>query len=78
VKLKVNERSEQDLLAEFPITGKVSGWYFKIDEVSNGYWRLTGSDKWGRKISFDGKNPDDLLQKAEAEASVLNRESRAL
>ena len=78
VKLKVNERSEQDLLAEFPITGKASGWYFKIDEISNGCWRLTGSDKWGRKISIDGINPDDLLRKAEAEATVLNGESRAL
>jgi len=78
MKLQLNEKSEQDLKSEFPIKGKTPGWFFSLTEISNGYWKLIGSDKWNRKISLDGIDPDELLEKAEAEASKINGQQHAL
>jgi hypothetical protein len=72
MKLKLEEKSDRELEKDFPIKGMTPGWFFSITEISNGYWRVEGSDKWGRKISLDGVDPDDLLEKAEAEAMRIN------
>jgi len=48
-------------LRNFPITNIVNGWYFRIDEISQGYYRVEGVDQWGHSISRDGVDPDHLL-----------------
>ena len=77
MKLQVNEKPEQDLIKEFPIRGKAQGWFFQITELSNGSYKLVGSDKWSRKIKLDGTNYENLIEKAEAEATKLNGEAYA-
>ena len=78
MKLRINEISEQSLKNDFPLKGNTPGWFFSITEISNGYWKIEGSDKWSRKISFDGVDPDELLEKAETEALKLNGQQHAL
>ena len=72
MKLKVTEKSARELRQEYPIEGTTPGWFYRLTEVSNGYWRLEGSDRWSRKISLDGIDPDVLLQQAGREASKIN------
>ncbi|QRN84087.1 hypothetical protein JR338_04905 [Chloroflexota bacterium] len=51
-----------DKLINFPIKGKVDGWAFRIDEISQGYYRVEGMDRYGRIVSRDGIDPDELLE----------------
>jgi hypothetical protein len=48
-------------LKAYPIKDLIDGWYFRVDEISQGYYRVTGIDQWGRSVSRDGKDPDELL-----------------
>jgi hypothetical protein len=57
MKRLVEKQSEADLTAHYPRKGKTSGWYFRIDEVSNGVWQVQGSDQWGRCVSHTGSDP---------------------
>lgn len=72
MKKQIAEKSEQQLKREYPIEGGTPGWFYSVNEISNGYWRITGSDKWGRKISIDGTDPDQLLDEAETEAAKID------
>ena len=54
MKRRVEKENEADLMARYPIKGKISGWYFRITEVSNGAWQVDGSDQWGRQVSRTG------------------------
>jgi hypothetical protein len=60
IKKRISRLTEAELNA-YPIKGIVEGWYFRIEEVSQGYFRVTGMDEWGRSISRDGIDPDELL-----------------
>ncbi len=39
------------MLAEYPISGLLPGWYFRLRETSNQAWLAEGSDAWGRQVS---------------------------
>jgi hypothetical protein len=54
-------RRTREELRNFPITNIVNGWFFRIDEISQGYYRVEGVDQWGHSISRDGIDPDQLL-----------------
>ena len=69
MKIQIAEKSERELVREYPVRGATAGWFYRLTEVSNGYWKLEGSDRWGRKISLDGIDADELLKQAELEAS---------
>jgi hypothetical protein len=45
VKLRIHELSEEEILEDFPIRGKMPGWFFRMEEVSNGAWIVEGSDR---------------------------------
>lgn len=62
---------EDELMKQFPIRAKTKGWFFNISEVANGCWKISGSDKWNRRISLEGSGIDELIIEAEAEASRL-------
>lgn len=72
MKAQVTKLSEQELLELYPIKGKVSGWYYRTTETSNNAWLVEGSDYWGRKISIQGDNPDELILQAEQQALDIN------
>jgi hypothetical protein len=61
MKKGIRKLNENDVKLRFPISGKLDGWYFKIEEISNGAYQVSGSDLFGRIISKTGDNPDILL-----------------
>lgn len=34
----------------YPIRDLVDGWFFRIQEISNGVYEVEGTDIWGRKV----------------------------
>lgn len=58
----------------YPIADRHPGWYFRMTEVSNGAWLVEGSDAWGRTVSRQGVDPEQLL--AECIDSATNVDSR--
>ena len=77
MKIQVSETQEDELIKRYPIKGKTSGWCFKLTEISNGAWKVEGSDKWGRKVEMTGANDSELIELAETEASRINEKIRA-
>jgi hypothetical protein len=69
---EVVKLSEDEILKSYPIKDESVGWYFRIGETSNGVWLVEGSDKWGRKVSSQGNDPELLLKELAFEANVLN------
>jgi hypothetical protein len=63
-----------ELLAKYPIHGRVQGWLFRQRETSNGAWLVEGSDRWGRLVSCTGGDPEEILAKLIIEAEEINRQ----
>ena len=72
---RVEKLTEPDLIACYPKRGKTPGWYFRIDELANGVWRVEGSDQWGRRVSHTGSDPDTVLAECERDAAEINRDT---
>ena len=53
--------SEAAIIRDYPITGKLKGWYFKIEELSAGVYAVEGIDLSGRKVSRQGTDSDGIL-----------------
>jgi hypothetical protein len=51
-------KSHEEIIQEFPIQGLVKDRYFRIREVSNGVFRVEGSDIYGRTVSKIGIERD--------------------
>jgi hypothetical protein len=75
MKRLVEKQSEADLMVRYPRKGKTSGWYFRIEEVSNGVWQVEGSDQWERRVSHTGFDPDVFLANCERDAAELSRDT---
>ena len=56
----INRHREEQLRA-YPITDIVEGWFFQIEEISYGYYRVSGIDSRGRSVSREGMNVEDLV-----------------
>ena len=57
-----------EYLASYPIKDLVDGWFFRIQEVSNGVFEVEGIDGWRRKVARTGtENELDEALKACAE-----------
>jgi len=69
---EIKRNSDEELLVTHPIRGKVSGWFFRLEEVSAGAWQVEGTDRWGRMISIGGSDEQELLTRAEAKAKQIN------
>ena len=48
-------------LKGYPIRDLVEKWFFRVDEVSQGFYQVEGIDRWGRKVSRTGIDPEHLL-----------------
>lgn len=59
---KVRGKSTDELIEEYPIADRLPNWFFRVVEVSNNAWQAEGSDRWGRKVSRTGGDPDSLLE----------------
>jgi hypothetical protein len=61
----------------FPIRSRIRGWFFRVEELSTGYWQARGRDRYGRTVSCIGENPEDVLASAETEAKIASNENAA-
>ena len=50
-----------ELVITHPIKDIIVGWFFKVDEVTNGYYLVEGMNIEGNVISRMGPNPDKLF-----------------
>jgi len=73
MKVRVQKMSEEGILADFPIKGKTHGWFFRMEEVSNGAWIVEGSDRWGRRVSRGGGDPDEMLAACEEDVARIEQ-----
>jgi hypothetical protein len=61
VKQPVRKLDEDTVRRDFPIADRVPGWFFRVDEVSNGAYRAIGTDLWGRRTETAGSDPEHAL-----------------
>ena len=61
MKKPIQRRSDDELI-NYPITNIGKGWFFRVDEISQGYYRVEGVDRYGRVVSKDGIDPELLLE----------------
>jgi hypothetical protein len=50
-----------ELIRTHPIKDIMEEWFFKIDEVTNGYSLVEGMNIKGNVVSRMGPNPDELV-----------------
>lgn len=67
MKKKLQLKTDDKLRSHHPLTNIVEGWFFRIDEISMGFYRVEGIDRWGRSISRDGIDPDELLKSCKSD-----------
>ncbi len=61
MKAKITQKSEKEILAIYPIKSKIQGWFFKVTEISNNAYEAEGTDLFGRLVSKQGNDPEQLL-----------------
>jgi len=71
---RVQKKSAAEVVAEFPITGVVDGWFFRQREVSQGAYLVEGTDLWGRTVSRQGGDPNALLRECAVDARQINQQ----
>jgi hypothetical protein len=74
MKSKIRQLDEEEIIRNYPITGKLNGWYFRSSETSPHTYTVEGTDKWGRKVSRIGENPDDLLKRCIEDAKQISEQ----
>ena len=71
MKRHIEKFPESQVQSLYPIAGRLNGWYFRLEETSNNYWRAEGTDLWGRKVACDGSDEEALLSECIAMAKRL-------
>ena len=62
MKRRISKKPFEEMIKKYPISNLLDGWFFKCWEVSNGHYIAEGSDQYGRIVSCEGSNADDILQ----------------
>jgi len=70
----VQRKDRAQVAREYPITERVEGWFFRQRETSNGAFLVEGTDLWGRTVSRQGSNPDELLSQCAEDAERISAE----
>lgn len=47
---------------KFVKTDILKGWIFRINEISNGYFRVEGFDQFGHSVSRDGIDREQVIK----------------
>ena len=66
-------RSEAEVIRQFPLTGLVPGWYFRVTETSAGAYEVEGTDLYIRRVRRTGTDPDELLRECVRDAEAMAR-----
>ncbi|MFY8275579.1 hypothetical protein AAEU32_15795 [Pseudoalteromonas sp. SSDWG2] len=75
MKSYIAKKSPDALLRDYPIQGKVDGWFFRCREESPCQFVAVGEDLWGRKVCSDNIDYDAALTDCINQANeILNRE----
>ena len=69
MQVPIERKSDEEMRREYPIADRVLNWYFRLTETSSNAWLVEGSDVWGRTISRQGDDPDELLENCVKEAT---------
>ncbi len=69
---KIAGKSDEAILRNYPIKGNTTGWFFRAKETSNNAWEVEGTDRWGRKVSRQGGDPNKLIAECEKAAEEIN------
>ena len=71
MKLQVERKNPQEVASAFPLTGLLSGWYFRVREASPGQFIAEATDLWGRKVSHQGSDSQVVLNQCVSSARSL-------
>lgn len=71
MKEAIQAKTEAELLRTYPIAGKVSGWFFRLEERSAACWIAEGTDRFGRQVRREGFDGDQLLRQCIADAQNI-------
>jgi len=75
-KQPVTPRRHKEMILEYPITGFVDGWYFRMEEASPGHYMVEGCDIYGRKVSRStSDDPDAALRDCVEYARSITQQS---
>jgi hypothetical protein len=72
MKKPVQLLSEAEALRDFPISGRTRGWYFRVNEISAGVYRVEGTDLRSRRVVRAGTDPELLLNECRVAATGIN------
>jgi hypothetical protein len=78
MKTPIEKLSEEAVRCQFPVTSRVPGWFFRVNEVSAGVYRVEGTDLWGRQVSRTGTDPDELLEACAVDADGIARSTSTM
>jgi hypothetical protein len=68
----VSAQEMRTLEKAYPIADRLVDWRFKVTEFSPGGYRAEGVDRYGRRVSVDGSNPDVALNQCAAMAKGIS------
>ena len=77
MKQPIQAKTDDELLHNYPISGKLEGWFFRTEERSAACWIAEGIDRYGRKVCREGFGPDELLRLCIADAQSITDDLRA-
>lgn len=75
LKRAITKISEEEIIKNYPLKSRVTGWFFKQIETSNNAWTVEGMDQWGRKVSRSGGDPEELFIQCEQDAEAIRKET---
>lgn len=70
----IRKRDVAEVKAEFPIEGYAAGWYFRQQETSPGAYLVEGTDLFGRLVSRQGDDPEQLLKECAEDARQITQQ----
>lgn len=69
MKKTIIAKSDIEMKRKYPINDLLDQWFFKCCEVSNGHYIAEGSDRYGRTVSCEGTDYEDVLKEIVLQAS---------
>jgi hypothetical protein len=75
MKVHISSSDPSVLACEFPIVDRLPNWFFRVLERSAGAYQAEGIDLWGRRVTSQGNDPDQAMDKCVAMARAILRVS---
>ena len=61
MKVSIKRKTDEEIRQDYPVADRLPGWYFRVTETSNNVWLVEGCDAWGRRVSRQGIDLDELF-----------------